>query len=66
MEIKRKTQCTLVPALICWLPINNSDIHALTFINRGRWLLVVSHIGSVSYYDLEAQKPVKRLLIPAV
>ena len=53
----------LAPALIRRLPINNSDIRAL---NGRRWLLVVSRIGSVSYYDLEAQKPVKRLLIPAV
>ena len=63
MEIKTKTQRVLAPALIRRLPINNSDIRALTFINGGRWLLVVSHIGSVSYYDLEAQKPVKRLFI---
>jgi hypothetical protein len=65
IEIKRKTRRMLAPALIRWLPINNSDIRALTLINGGRWLLVVSSAGSVSYYDLEAQKPVKRLLIPA-
>jgi hypothetical protein len=29
-------------------------------------LLVVSRFGTVSYYDLDTQEPVKRLLIPAV
>ncbi|KIM41965.1 hypothetical protein M413DRAFT_27502 [Hebeloma cylindrosporum] len=37
----------------------------MTLINGGRWLLVVSSSGSVSYYDLEIREPVKRLLIPA-
>jgi hypothetical protein len=59
IEIKRKTRDELAPALIRWLPINNSDIRALTLINGGRWLLVCLA------NDLEAQKPVKRLLIPA-
>ena len=62
IEIKRKTRRELTPTLIRWLPIN---IRALTLINGGRWLLVASSVGSVSYYDLEAQMPVKRLLIPA-
>jgi hypothetical protein len=65
MEIKRKTWDLLPATLIRRLPINNSDIRALTLINGGRWLLVVSRFGSVSYYDLETQEPVKRLLTPA-
>ena len=65
IEIKRKTWTSLSAALIRRLPINNSDIRALTLINGGRWLLVVSRFGSVSYYDLDTQEPVKRLLIPA-
>jgi len=47
------------------LPINKSDICALTLINGGRRLLIVSRFGSVSYYDLDTQEPVKRFLIPA-
>ena len=55
-----------MPPLIRRFPTNDSDISALTLIDGGRWLLVVSRFGSVSYYDLDTQEPVKRLLIPAV
>jgi len=65
--LKRGAWDQLPSPLIRRLPINNnSDIRALTLINGGRWLLVVSRFGSVSYYDLDIQNPVKRLLIPAV
>jgi hypothetical protein len=64
-EIKRKTRTELPPALMRRLPINKSDIRTLTLINGGRWLLIVSRFGSVSYYDLDTQEPLKRLLIPA-
>jgi len=65
LETERKTSIELPLPLMRRLPINKSDIRALTLINGGRWLLIVSRFGSVSYYDLDAQEPVKRLLIPA-
>ena len=65
LEMDRKTSIELPFPLMRRLPINKSDIRALTLINGGRWLLVVSRFGSVSYYDLDTQEPVKRLLIPA-
>jgi len=64
-DFRRGTWDQLPPPLMRRIPINNSDIRALTLINGGRWLLVVSCFGSVSYYDLDTQKPVKKLLIPA-
>ena len=64
-EVQRNTSTKLLVPLMHRLPVNKSDIRALTLINGGRWLLIVSRFGSVSYYDLDTQEPVKRLLIPA-
>ncbi|KIM41977.1 hypothetical protein M413DRAFT_27514 [Hebeloma cylindrosporum] len=64
-ELRRKTRTKLRFSLIRRLPLRKSEIRALTLINGGRWLLTVSRFGSVSYYDLETQEPVKRVLIPA-
>ena len=65
-EAKRKTRDTLSPALTRRLPIDNSGIGTLTLINGGRWLLTACYYGSVSYYDLDTENPVKRLLIPRI
>ena len=51
------------PVLTRQLPIIDSSIRGLFLVNGGRWLLTVSCLGSVSYYDLDAQDPVKRTLI---
>ena len=53
-EIVRKTQTKLSPALTRRSPIADSGVAALVLVNGGRWLLTVSGIGSVSYYDLDA------------
>jgi len=44
------------------------DHAAKTFclIEGGRWLLVVRISGSVTYYDLDSETPVKRELIPDI
>jgi len=65
-EVKRKTRDRLSPVLTRWLPIDNSGIGTFTLINGGRWLLTACYYGSVSYYDLDTQNPVKRLLIPKI
>ena len=67
-ETKRKNLRKLPLALTrpCRLPIDSSGIGAFTLIKGGRWLLTLSYNGSVSYYDLDAQDPVKRLLIPKI
>ena len=61
-EIRQKTQDKLFPALTRRLPVDNSGTNTLILINRGRWLLIASDFGSVSYY-LDTRKPVKRPLI---
>src|SRR5258708_11047022 len=65
-EAKRKTRDRLSPALTRRLHIDNSGIGTLTLINGGRWLLTACYYGSVSYYDLDTENPVKRLLIPRI
>ncbi|KIM39644.1 hypothetical protein M413DRAFT_29339 [Hebeloma cylindrosporum] len=65
-EVKRKTLNKLSSVLTRRLPIGNSGIGAFTLINGGRWLLTACYFGSVSYYDLDSQTPVKRLLIPRI
>jgi len=65
-ETKRKNLRKLSPALTRRLPIDSPGIGAFTLIKGGRWLLTMSYYGSVSYHDLEAQNPVKRLLIPKI
>ena len=62
-EIIRKTQTKLSPALTRRFSIVNSDVTALILVSGGRWLLTASGTGSVSYYDLDARRPVKMLLI---
>ena len=58
-KLKRKTWDTLSPALTRRLPIDNSGIGTFTLINGGRWLLTAYYDGTVSYYDLDTQNPVK-------
>ena len=63
-EIIRKTQTEFSPARTRRFPTDDSGVGALTLISGGRWLLTVSDTSSVSYYDLDTQNPMKRLLIP--
>ncbi|KAF8962557.1 hypothetical protein BDZ97DRAFT_1759167 [Flammula alnicola] len=64
VEILGKTQTEFSPARTRRFPTGDSGVGALTLISGGRWLLTTSDTGSVSYYDLDTQNPVKRLLIP--
>jgi hypothetical protein len=42
---------------------HNYQFDHVTLVNGGRWLLLAYTTGSVAYYDLDAQEPMKRLLI---
>ena len=44
--------------------MDDFDVTAVILIDGGRWLLIASGTGSVSYYDLDVRQPVKMLLIP--
>ncbi|KAF8186783.1 hypothetical protein BJ912DRAFT_452300 [Pholiota molesta] len=42
---------------------HNYQFDHVTLVNGGRWLLLAYTTGSVAYYDLDAQEPMKRVLI---